>query len=315
MRFAIMGSGGLGCLFGGMLARAGVDVTLIARGANLEALRSGGLTVQMLDGERFHVGVKASDDPREVGPVDAILFCVKTYDVDAAARAVLPMVGPETLILPVQNGVEAANQIAAVVGQEHVVTGVGVAGGTVEPRGMVSQKGLRVRARFGPDAASGGQRTDRIRDVLLSAGIAADASPGVEVDLWEKFLFTPFSLGFLTLTRLTAGQSVQHPELIDVFRKLTAEAEAVGRARGVPLADNAIERALETLRGIAATHPDSYGSMYFDLLAGKRLELEAINGAVIRMGRQYGIPTPYNELVYAGLKPYIDGAPGGLRGG
>jgi 2-dehydropantoate 2-reductase len=221
------------------------------------------------------------------------------------------MIGPDTLILPVQNGVEAAGQIAAVVGSEHVVTGVGVAGGTVEPLGVVSQKGLRVRARFGPDEASGGQRTDRIRDVLRTAGIAADASPGVEVDLWEKFLFTPFSLGFMTLTRLTAGQAVEHPELVEMFRKLTAEAEAVGRARGVPLAGNATERALETLRGIAATDPESRGSMYFDLLAGKRLELEAINGAVIRMGRQYGIPTPYNELVYAGLKPYIDGAPVG----
>jgi 2-dehydropantoate 2-reductase len=311
MRFAIMGSGGLGCLFGGLLARAGVDVTLVARGANLDALRTGGLDVQLLSGERFHVGVRATDHPAEVGPVDAILFCVKTYDVVAAARAVLPMIGPETLILPVQNGVEAADQIAAVVGAEHVVIGVGVAGGTVERPGLVSQKGLSVRARFGPDAATGGQRTDRIRDVLLEAGIAADASPGVEVRLWEKFLFTPFSLGFMALARLTAGQAVAYPEGVETFVRLTSEAEAVGRARGVPLPPDATGQALDLLRSIAAANPESRGSMYFDLLAGKRLELDAINGAVIRMGREHGIPTPYNEVVYAGLKPYIDGPPAG----
>src|SRR6266540_2079643 len=121
MRLAIMGSGGLGCLFGGMMARAGLDVTLVARGASLDALRTGGLDVQLLSGERFQVDVRATGDPREVGPVDAIFLCVKTYDVEAASRQVLPMIGPETLILPVQNGVEAAEQVGAIVGSDHVV--------------------------------------------------------------------------------------------------------------------------------------------------------------------------------------------------
>src|SRR5262245_32634630 len=126
-----MGSGGLGCLFGGVLTRAGVDVMLIARGANLDALRSGGLDVTLFGGEQFHVAVQARDNPGEVGPVDAVRFCVKTYDIEAAARATLPMIGPDTLVLPVQNGVEATEQIAAVVGADHVVMGVGVSGGTV----------------------------------------------------------------------------------------------------------------------------------------------------------------------------------------
>ena len=162
MRFAIVGSGGLGCLFGGVLARAGADVTLIARGANLEALRERGLDVHLLSGERFHVDVRATADPAEVGPVDAIFFCVKTYDVESAARQALPLIGPETLILPVQNGVEAAEQIGAIVGEDHVVPGVGVAGATLEEPGRVVQKGLSVRALFGPDRATEGRRAERI---------------------------------------------------------------------------------------------------------------------------------------------------------
>jgi 2-dehydropantoate 2-reductase len=309
LHVAIMGSGGLGCLFGGLLARAGVDVTLIARGANLEAIRSGGLHVQLLNGERFHVGIPATDDPREVGPVDGVLFCVKTYDVEVAARQALPLVGPDTLILPVQNGVEAAEQIGAIVGADHVVPGVGISAATVERPGVVVQKALHNRARFGPDAATGGQRTARLRTALTAAGIGADDSPGVERDLWEKLVFSAASLGFMALSRLSAGQVLACPEATDIFLRVAGEAEAVGRARGVDLPEGADRRALDFLRGVAMSNPDVRGSMYFDLLAGKRLELEAINGAVIRMGRQYGVPTLHNEVVYAGLKPYIDGAP------
>jgi 2-dehydropantoate 2-reductase len=311
LRFAIVGGGGLGCLFGGLLARAGTDVTLIARGANLEAICARGLDVRLLEGEPFHVDIPATDDPGEVGPVDAIFFCVKTYDVEAAAGQVLPLIGPETLILPVQNGVEAADQIGAIVGPEHVVLGVGISAASVERPGYVVQKALKNRARFGPDAATGGRRSARIREALEAAGIGADDGAGVERDLWEKFVFSTAALGYMSLSRLSAGQVLASPEASEMFLRITAEAEAVGQARGVDLPSGAAERALDFLRFIAAANPDARGSMYFDLLAGKRLELEAINGAVIRLGRQYGIAAPRNEVVYAGLKPYIDGPPAG----
>lgn len=311
MRLAIMGSGGLGCLFGGVLARAGLDVTLIARGANLEALRTRGLEVALFSGERFHVGVRATDDPQEVGPVDAILFCVKTYDIETAARQAIPMVGPETLVLPVQNGVEAAEQIAAVVGEDHVVMGVGVLGATLERPGVVAQKGQSLRAMFGPDRTSGGRRAERVRDALVAAGISADVSPDIERDVWEKFLVTPVTLGFMALNRLPLGPTLACPESAEVARRLMEETEAVGRARGAPLAAGAATQAFERLRGMAAGNPGVRGSMYFDLVAGKRLELEAINGKVVRMGHERGIATPFNLAVYGGLKPYIDGAPTG----
>ncbi len=309
MRFAIVGSGGLGCLFGGVLARAGADVTLIARGANLAALRERGLDVHLLSGERFHVGVRATDDPAEVGPVDAIFFCVKTYDVESAARQALPMIGPETLILPVQKGVEAAEQIGKIVGEDHVVPGVGVAGATLEQPGLVVQKGLTVRALFGPDHATDGQRTERIRVALCEAGISAEVSADVERELWEKFVFALVGLGYMTLTRLPVGPILDCPETTEAARDIIAEGVEVGRARGVPLADDTVERAMARMQGVAAANPGARGSMYFDLVAGKPLELEAINGAVVRMGRELGVPTPLNRLVYGALKPYADGIP------
>lgn len=313
MRFAIVGSGGLGCLFGGLLARAGVDVTLIARGANLAALRERGLDVTLLGQDSFHVDVRAAADPAEVGPVDAVLFCVKTYDVEPAARQALPLIGPETLVLPVQNGVEAAGQIGAIVGEDHVVpAGVGVTGATLERPGMVVQKSPHVRITFGPDPATEGRRAERIRDVLIAAGVEATVSPDVEREIWEKFVFTLAGLGFMTLTRLSLGQTVACPETVEVVRGLMAEGVAVGQARGAPVADDAAERALGRMRAVAAANPDARGSMYFDLLAGKRLELDAINGAVVRMGRRLGIPTPLNLLVYGALKPYENGAPAPL---
>jgi 2-dehydropantoate 2-reductase len=309
MRFAIVGSGGLGCLFGGVLARAGVDVTLIARGANLEALRERGLDVELLGGDRFHVDARATNDPGEVGPVDAILFCVKTYDVEAAARQSLPMVGPETLILPVQNGVEAAEQIGAIVGPEHVVTGVGVSGATLVRAGGVVQKAPQVRALFGPDRATEGRRAERIADALRAAGILADVSPDVERELWEKFVFALLGLGFLTVNRLPIGPTLACPEAAEVARGIMDEGVAVGRARGAPLPADATERAFERFRTVAAVNPAARGSMYYDLMAGKRLELDATTGAVVRMGRELGIPTPLNLAVYGALKPYVDGAP------
>ena len=309
MRFAIVGSGGLGCLFGGFLARAGADVTLIARGGNLEALRERGLEVQLLSGERFQVDVRATNDPAEVGPVDAIFFCVKTYDVESAAQQALPLIGQDTLILPVQNGVEAAEQIGKIVGEDHVVPGVGVAGATLERPGRVVQKGLTVRALFGPDRATEGRRAERIRAALAAAGITAEVSPDVERELWEKFVFALVGLGYMTLTRLPIGLTTTTPEATDVVRGIFAEGVAVGRARGVPLPDDAVERTMAWMQRVSDQNPGAHGSMYFDLIAGKRLEIEAINGAVVRMGREAGITTPLNLLIYAGLKPYAGGAP------
>jgi 2-dehydropantoate 2-reductase len=219
------------------------------------------------------------------------------------------LIGPETLVLPVQNGVEAAEQIGAIVGEDHVVPGVGVAGATMEQPGLVVQKGLTVRALFGPDRATDGRRTERIRAAMCAAGIDAEVSPDVERELWEKLVFALVGLGYMTLTRLPIGLIGTTPESAEVVRGLFEEGVAVGQARGVPLPDDTPARIVDRMHSVAAMNRKAHGSMYFDLLAGKRLELEAINGAVVRMGRELGIPTPLNQLIYAALQPYADGAP------
>jgi 2-dehydropantoate 2-reductase len=212
-------------------------------------------------------------------------------------------------VLPVQNGVEAAGQVGMVVGDDYVVmAGVGVTGATLERPGAVVQKSSHVRMTLGPDRATEGRRAERIRDALVAAGIDATVSPDVERELWEKLVFGLVGLGLMTLTRLPIGPTLACPESVETARELMAEGVAVGRARGVPLTDDTVERALGRMQSIAAANPEARGSMYFDLLAGKRLELDAINGAVVRMGRAAGIPTPYNLLVYGALKPYADGA-------
>jgi 2-dehydropantoate 2-reductase len=171
----------------------------------------------------------------------------------------------------------------------------------------VVQKGLTLRALFGPDRSTGGRRAERIRDALRTAGIDAEVSATVERELWEKLIFALVGLGFMTLTRLPIGETLACPETIEVVRGIFAEGIAIGRARGVPFGDDAHDRAFARMREISDINPRAQGSMYFDLIAGKRLEIEAINGVIVRLGRELGIPTPLNGLIYGALKPYAEG--------
>ncbi len=313
MRVAVLGVGGVGGLIGGVLARAGKDVTFIARGANLQALRANGLTVKLLPEGEFNLKVGATDDPREVGPVDLVWFCVKTYDVEAAAHHAAPLVGPRTVILPPQNGVEAAEQVAAVVGEAPVLGCVSVAGGTLVAPGVVAQKVRRMHVKFGERSGGASRRVDDLRDFLrdglLRGGIETEASQDIRREIREKLVLTSVTLGLVSLTRLPLGPLFSRPPTAALARGLMEEVAAVGRAKGVPLPKGRAEELFEWLRKLAEANPSARGSMYFDLVEGRRLELEAINGAVSRMGRELGVATPRNTVVYAALEPYADGAP------
>jgi 2-dehydropantoate 2-reductase len=313
MRVAVVGAGGVGGMLGGFLARAGKDVTLIARGANLRALRADGLTLKTLDEGDMHLEVRATDDPGEVGSVDLVWFCVKTYDVEAAARDTAPLVGPGTLILPTQNGVEAAEQVAAVVGAAHVLGCTAVAGGTLVAPGVIAQKVRRMYVKFGERAGGASRRTDDLhdflRDAFLRGGIETEVSPDIQREIWEKLMLTSVTLGLVSLTRLPLGPLFSRPPTAALARGLMEEAAAVARARGIPLPRSRGEELFEWLRKLAEANPSARGSMYFDLAEGRRLELDAINGAVSRMGRELGVATPLNDAVYAALAPYADGAP------
>lgn len=307
MKVAVMGSGGLGCYFGGILAKAGLDVTFISRGQNLDALRSRGLTVRELDGSEFHVPVNATDDPSRIGPVDLLWFTVKTYDIEAAASQVKPLIGDETVVLPLQNGVEAAERIQNVIGEGHVLGGVCSGGATLLSPGVVEAKVPRIRVLFGELAGGTSSRTENLHEALFQAGVAADLSSDIRVEIWQKFIAACMSLGLSSLIRLPFGPMFQHEETRALARGVMEEAAEVARAEGVNLPQDAARKAYAIFESLAKETPDVRGSMYFDLIQGRRLELDGMNGAVLRLGRKHGIPTPCNFAVVAALQPYAAG--------
>jgi len=304
MRVAMFGSGGLGAFFGGLLARAGHDVAFIARGANLEALRQRGLTLKTLPPAEIRLPVHATSDPREIGPVDLIWCCVKTYDVQAAAKQMPCLIGPGTVILPVQNGVDAAEWIAAHVAAHRVLGGLCLGGATLEEAGVVAQKTSRVRILIGELDGSGSSRLDHLHQALTAAGIEVETPRDIRVALWEKFLGVCGTHSLTALMRLPVSALFEDPETSALVRGLAEETKQVAKAAGVPLTDGAVDNVLEDYRRRGAV----YASIYYDLLAGRRLEVDYTNGAVVRLGRRHGVATPLNFAVYAGLRPWRDGA-------
>src|SRR5919107_7602 len=306
MRIAIMGSGGTGGYFGGLLARAGEEVTFVARGAHLEALRMRGLRVKSRLAGEFTLSVRATDTANEVGPVDLILFCVKTYDTDTAAESIRPLIRPDTTLLSLQNGIDNEERIARAAGY---ASGIGAAAyvvSAIKAPGVVAQTAGPGRIVLGEVSGGAGGRQERLREVLQGAGISAEVNPDIRLVLWQKFLFICAFSGVTALTRLPIGTILSDPATHDLFRGASEEVEAVARADGVGLPDDCVERALETA---AAVEPWGRGSLYGDLAGGRRLELESLNGEVVRRGREHGIETPLNFAIYAALRPYADGPP------
>jgi 2-dehydropantoate 2-reductase len=306
MRIAIMGSGALGGFFGGLLARAGQDVTFIARGAHLEAIRSRGLVVKSATLGDFTVSAPATDDPREIGPVDLVLVGVKTYDLDAAAAQLPPLVGPQTAVLPIQNGIDAPDRIARVVGSDAVLTGVAYVLSVLDGPGVIKHI-AQGRIVLGQQNGGRGGRVERVAQALRAAGIGCDTPPDIRVPLWEKFVLLAATGGVMALARLPFGPLRDCAETRELCRGAMQEAAVVGRACGVALPPDLVDRHWEMVLGLP---PAGTGSMLQDLRAGRRLELAALNGAVVREGLQAGVATPLNFAVYAALKPYADGAPG-----
>ena len=306
MRIAVVGAGGTGGFFGGLLARAGMDVVFIARGPHLEAMRRRGLTLKSrLVGDATQP-VQATDDPRHIGPVDLILFCVKTYDTADAAAQIRPLIGADTVILPVQNGVESAERIAQVVGSGPVIGGVAYVFSSIEAPGVVSQTAGPGRLLFGELSGGTSPRTERLLHTFSAAGIVAELRPDIRVALWEKFVNICAASGVTALTRLPIGPILACAETCALFRGTMEEVESVGRACGIDLPTGIVD---QLSAFFANLEPWARGSLAHDLAAGRRLELEALNGAVVRLGRAHGIPTPMNFVIYAALKPYVNGAP------
>ena len=306
MRIGVVGAGGTGGYFGGLLARAGQDVTFIARGAHLEALRARGLTVESTLAGTFTVPVQATDDPREVGPVDLILFCVKTYDTDDAAEGIRPLIRPDTTCLSLQNGIDNEERISRATGHTSGIGAVAYIVSAIKAPGVVTQTAGPGRIIFGELSGGASERTERLYEVLQRAGIAAEVHSDIRVTIWQKFLFICAFSGVTALTRLPIGTILADPATHALFRGTSEEVEAVARAGGIDLPADSVEQALSTA---AAVEPWGRGSLYHDLAGGRRLELEGLNGEVVLRGRENGVSTPLNFAIYAALRPYVDGTP------
>jgi 2-dehydropantoate 2-reductase len=306
MRIAVMGTGGTGGYFGGLLARAGEDVTFIARGNHLDAIRKNGLAIKSVLSGDFTISAKATDNPGDIGPVDFVLFCVKAYDNAVAAEQIRPLIGPETVVLSVQNGIDNEQQIGEVIGPEHVVGCVSYVSSTIESPGVIAQTGGPGKIVFGEMQGGTSARTKALQSTLQNSNITAELHPDIQVALWRKFLGICGVNGVTALTRLPMGEIVACKETHNLMRGTMQEVEAVARASGVNLPEGCVDQSMDFFSSV---EPSVRGSMYYDLAVGRRLELEVLNGTVVRLGDEHGIPTPMNFAIYAALKPYSDGTP------
>jgi 2-dehydropantoate 2-reductase len=306
MRIAVMGTGGTGGYFGGLLARAGEDVTFIARGGHLEAIRNNGLTVKSVLAGDFTIPVNATADPHGIGPVDFILFCVKAYDNAVAADQIRPLTGPETVVLSVQNGIDNEQQIGEVIGPEHIVGCVSYVSSTIESPGVIAQTAGPGKIVLGEMKGGTSHRTEKLQSMLQKSGITAELHSDIQVALWQKFLAICGVNGITALTRLPMGEILACGETRNLLRSTMEEVEAVARACGANVPEGCVDQFIEFF---SSQEPSLRGSMYYDLAAGRRLELDVLNGTVVRLGSEHGIPTPMNFAIYAALKPYLNGEP------
>lgn len=306
MRIAVMGSGGTGGYFGSLLARAGEEVTFIARGNHLAALLTQGLTVRSRLAGDFTLPVRATDNAEEVGSVDLVLFCVKAYDTDLAAELIRPLIGSETVVLPLQNGIDAAERLLPVVGGKHLIAGVALITSSVEAPGTVAQSGGAGKIIMGELAGGESARTARLLQAFERAGIPTQVHPDIQIAIWEKFVFICAFGGMTALTRLPIGPVLASEACRALFEGVMQEVTEVARVRGVGLPGDTVERSL-TLA--ASFEPWARGSLYHDLESGRRMELDALNGMVVGLARKSGCSTPFNFAIYAALQPYAEGLP------
>jgi 2-dehydropantoate 2-reductase len=306
MRIAVIGAGGVGAAFGAALAKAGADVTFVARGAHLAAMRARGLRVLGPRGDIHLHPTHATDDPASIGRVDLVLFCVKLWDVESAGAAIRPLVGPNTAVIPLQNGIDASERLIPILGKDAVMGGVAQISSTISEPGVIRQTGAFMRLVFGELDGRSSQRGAAFHALCQSAGFDSANSNAILTALWEKFVLLATNSSVVALTRLPFGKLRDDPQVFALFEKGVAEVAAVGRARGVGLAADLEARALQATRNLPA---EMMPSMAVDLLRGNRLELPWLAGKVVALGRDLDVPTPTFNVMYAALKPYANGAP------
>lgn len=310
MRIAVFGTGGVGGYFGGRLARTGEDVHFIARGEHLRAIQTDGLRVDSILGDFIVEPAKASDDPSQVGEVDVVILGVKAWDVPNAAQAMRPMVGNQTFVVPLENGVDAPEQLASVLGKEHIMGGLCQISAFIAGPGHIRHVGIEPFVAFGELDGRPSQRAEGLLQVLEAAGVKAAIPPDIQVSMWEKFLFIATVSGLGAVTRAPADIYRSLPETRQMLIAAFEEIVALARARGVMLPEDTVEKRLAFVDNL----PDGLlASMQRDILEGKPSELSSQNGAVVRMGAELGVPTPVHAFIYNCLLPQELRARGQLK--
>ena len=301
MRICVFGTGAVGAYFGGRLAEAGQEVAFVARGEALRALRERGLRAASTEGNFEIQSVRASDDPAELGPADVILLGVKAWQVSDAARAIAPVLGPDTFVVPLQNGVEAPAQLAAVLGPDRVLGGLCRIIAWIESPGLVRHEGAEPYIGFGELSGGLSPRAERLQQAFgRCRGVTAEALEDVQAEMWRKFLFISSVSGLGAVNRAPLGVLRRVPEARELLERAMREVLAVARAHGVALPDDAVE---ETLAFTDSLPEEGTTSMQRDILAGRPSELESQSGAVVRLGREKGVATPVHDFVYRTLLP------------
>ena len=306
LKIAVMGAGGIGGYYGGRLAASGADVTFIARGAHLAAMRKDGLRIISPLGDVHIPSVNATDDPGAIGPVDIVMFCVKLYDVDEASELCKPLIGPDTAVISFLNGIDSEARMQAILGDGAVVGGVAQIPSNISEPGVIEHKAQFAVLEFGELDGRDSPRLTRFHDACTEAGIQSYLVHNIEAAIWLKFaILVPFATA-CCLTRLPGRILIEEPAVQDLAFTAIREIIALAEAKGVPLPPDALQSRMDMLNNFANARP----SMLVDLDAGKRIELEGLQGAVVRMAAELGVPTPVHQVAYAALEPYLNGPPG-----
>ncbi|MED5535566.1 MAG: 2-dehydropantoate 2-reductase [Pseudomonadota bacterium] len=307
MHIAMMGSGGVGGYFGGRLVAGGCDVTFVARGKHLQAIRGHGLKIASRDmGDVVVNPAKATDNPEEVGAVDYIIVAVKLWDTESVGRTILPMLGPKTTVLSLQNGVEADEILADIVGAKRLIGGAAFIASSIAEPGVIKHIGTMQRVVIGEHSGGSSSRVEALHEALRKGEVVAEISHDVQRTVWEKFVFLVGLSATTTLLRTPLGPIREDLKNRALFLDVMRETVSVGRARGVALPKDYAENRLEFADGLPT---DMTSSMHHDLENGNPLELAWLSGAVIRFGQDAGIPTPVNQMIFNKLEPHATGKP------
>lgn len=301
MHIAVVGAGGVGGYYGALLQQSGQRVSFLARGAHLDAMRSRGLRVESVIAEPVTLRVAATDHPGEIGRVDLVLFTVKAYDSVSAAARLPALLGPETGVLTLQNGVDSIDVLAGSVGRKHVMGGLCQIFCTLAAPGFIKHTGGLRRVALGELDGRVTPRAQSAYEAFKATGVPVELSRQILVDMWEKYIFINAQGGMTALTRLPIGVIRETPETFEMYLDVVDEVAAVGRAHGVAIPDGQRERVKQVA---LALDPGGFSSLHNDVIAGRRTELETLLGTVVRLGRAHDIPTPSSRAIYAALKPY-----------